>query len=378
LELGEKGMRKSVRIKRLIREFIDKLNLDLSGLVVLTEAASGTYFCTSLIAAMANAENVIALSKNSRYGYAQDIIDNTLSMAQIFGVGRNCIHAVDQLGPDLIGKADIITNLGFVRPITKEFISHMKRSAVVSLMYETWEFRQQDLDLSESLQRGIPVLGTNEQHRALKILDYIGPLCIKILVEAELEIVRSKIVMVGSNKFVKNIVKTLATSGADVLCATNFDSHLIGELGGMKIGNSLKEARVQEHMKNCDALIINTYPDQRSVVGKNADISPTRLSELSPETVIVQFNGLIERESLEGHSFTVLPHEEPDTGHMGWTLAHLGPKPVIALNCAGLKVGELLARGRLKGLSCEAAKRKALRNSICQDFSVDQYKIYRK
>lgn len=371
-------MKRPVRIKRLIREFIGKLNLDLSGLVVLTEAASGNYVCTPLIAAMANAENVIALSKNSRHGYAQDIIDNTLSMAKIFGIGRDSIHAVDQLEPDLIEKADIITNLGFVRPIGKEFISHMKRSAVVSLMYETWEFRQQDLDLSESLQRGIPVLGTNEQHHALKILDYIGPLCIKILLEAELEIVRSKIVIVGSNKFVKNIVKTLATSGADVLCATDFDSRLIGELGGMKIGNSLKEERAQEHMKNCDALFINTYPDQGTVIGKNADISPTQLSELSPETVIVQFNGLIERESLEGHSFTVLPHEEPERGHMGWTLAHLGPKPVIALNCAGLKVGELLARGRLKGLSYEAAKGKALRNSICQDFSVDQYKKYRK
>jgi hypothetical protein len=52
----------------------------------------------------------------------------------------------------------------------------------------------------------------------------------------------------------------------------------------------------------------------------------------------------------------------------------LGPRAVIVLNCAGLKVGELLARSRLKGLSCEVAGRKALRNPICQDFSADQYK----
>ena len=80
--------------------------------------------------------------------------------------------------------------------------------------------------------------------------------------------------------------------------------------------------------------------------------------------VIVQFNGLIDRKSFDGYRFTCHPREEPTPGHMGWTLAYFGPKPVMALNCAGLKVDEVLARGRLKGLSCEAAKWKALRNPI--------------
>lgn len=376
-ELGEKKIKWLVRVKRLIEEFIDGLNLDLSGLVVLTEAASGNYVFTPLIAAMANAEKVIAVTKDSKYGRAEDIIDNTLSMAKTFGIERDSIHILDNLRPDLIEEADITTNLGFVRPINKEFISHLKKPAVISLMYETWEFREQDLDLAESLQRGIPVLGVNEQHHALKIFDYIGHLCMKILFEAELEIFRSKIVVVGDNKFGKNIIKTLATAGADILCTTSFDPRLIGKLGGIKIGNSIREERAQQNIKDCDALIVNTYPDQSTVIGESGDISPTRLSELSPETVIVQFNGLIDRKSFDGYRFTCLPREEPTPGHMGWTLAYLGPKPVIALNCAGLKVGELLARGRLKGLSCEAAKWKALRNPICQDFSADQYKKYR-
>ena len=377
-EPSKKRRKRTVRMKRLIQEFIERLNLDLSGLVVLTEAASGNYVCTPLIAAMANAKNVIALSKDSKYGKAREITDNTLSMARILGIGRDRIQVFDNFRPDLIEEADIITNLGFVRPIDKTFISHLKMSAVISLMYETWEFREQDLDLPESLQRGIPVLGVNEQHHALRILDYIGPLCSKILFEAQLEIVGSKIVVVGDNKFGKNIVKTLAASGADVLCATSFDSRIVGELGGMKIGNSLKEERAQEYMKNCDALIVNTYPDQNAIIGKSGDISPTRLSELSPETVIVQFNGLVERKSLKGQGLTLLPDEEPTPGHMGWTLAYLGPKPVIALNSGGLKVGELLARSRMEGVSCRAAKLKALTNPICQDFSIDQYSKYEK
>ena len=376
-ELGEREIRWLVRAKRLIKEFIDCLNLDLSGLVVLTEAASGNYAFTPLIAAMANAEKVIAVTKDSKYGRAEDIIDNTRSIAKTFGIKRDSIHILDDLRPDLIEEADIITNLGFVRPINKEFISHLKKTAAISLMYDTWEFREQDLDLAQSLQRGIPVLGVNEQHNALRIFDYVGHLCMKILFEAELEIFRSKIVVVGNNKFGKNIIKTLAIAGADILYTTSFDPRVIGKLGGTKIGNSIREEHAQQSIKNCDALIVNTYPDQSTVVGESGDISPARLLELSPDTVIVQFNGLIDRKSFDGYGFTCLPREEPTPGHMGWTLAYLGPKPVIALNGAGLKVGELLARGMLKGLSCEAAKWKALRNPICQDFSADQYKKYR-
>jgi len=376
-ELGERKIKWLVRAKRLIKEFVDGLNLDLSGLVVLTEAASGNYVFTPLIAAMANAEKVIAITKDSKYGKAEDIIDDTLSMARTFDIERDSIDISDSLGPDLIEEADIITNLGFVRPINKEFISHLKKTAVISLMYETWEFREQDLDFGQSLQKEIPVLGVNEQHHALKIFDYIGHLCMKTLFEAKLEIFRSKIVLLGNNRFGKNIIKTLATVGADVLCTTSFDPRLIQKLGGTKIGNNMREERTQQRIKHCDALIVNTYPDQSTVIGESGDISPRRLSELSPETVILQFNGLIDRKSFDGYGLTCLPREEPAPGHMGWTLAYLGPKPVIALNCAGLKVGELLARGRLKGLSCEAAKWKALRNSVCQDFSADQYKKYR-
>jgi len=109
-----------------------------------------------------------------------------------------------------------------------------------------------------------------------------------------------------------------------------------------------------------------------TIIGDNVEIGACTCAR-----VIVQFNGLINRKSFDGYRFTCLPREEPTLGHMGWTLAYLSPKPVIALNCAGLKVGELLARGRLKGLGCGAAKWKALRNPICQDFSADQYKKYR-
>jgi hypothetical protein len=370
------GIESPARSKNLVEEYVEQLKLDLSGMVVLTEAASGNYIYTPLIAAMANARKVLALTRDSRYGKARGVTENTRLLARYFGVEKKTIQVVASLSPQMIRKADVVTNLDFLRPINKDFISNLKPTVVISLMYETWEFREEDLDLHECWKNGIPVLGTNEHHEVLRIFDYIGHLCLKILLEAEIEVFRSKIVLVGDNDFGRNIVETLSTVGTEVLWVTNNPSDEVKKLGGTRIGRSLKEFSVQSGIRDCDAIIVNTYPDRNVVIGKHGDISSKRLKELAPGTTVIQLNGLIERESLDKLGIACLPTEEPRIGHMGWTLAYLGPKPVIALNSGGLKVGELLAKAKLKGLSHVQAEQEALKNQICQDFSPAQHKKY--
>jgi len=373
-EIREKtGIVSPSRVKKLIKKFIAELDIDLSHLVVLTEAASGNYIFTPLIAAVANAEKVIAVTKDSKYGKAKSVIENTLLFAKYFDVDGK-IQVFDVLKPGIIEKADIVTNLGFLRPINKDFISHLKPTAVVPLMYETWEFREYDLDLRECWKKGIPVLGTNEEHEALRIFDYVGHLCLKKLYEAEIEVFRSKIVLVGNNKFGKNIIKTLSAVGAEVLCVTKAEEEEVRQLGGTKIGDSLGEFDVQDKIRSCEAIIINTYPNRDIVIGENGDISARRLGKLAPRTTIIQLNGQVDRKSLDDYGFVYLPKEEPIAGHMGWTLADLGPKPLIALHTGGLKVGELLARARLKGLHRIEAEHEALKHHICQNFSPKQRK----
>jgi len=373
---SEIGIESPARSKNIVEEYVKQLKLDLSGLVVLTEAASGNYIYTPLIAAIADARKVIALTRDSRYGKARDMTENTHLAARYFGIEKKRIQIVESLSPKIIGKADIVTNLGFLRPIDKQFISNLKPTAVMSLMYATWEFREEDLDLRECWKKGVPVLGTNEQHEVLRIFDYIGHLCLKILLEAEVEVFRSKIILVGDNDFGRNIVRTLSAAGAEILWVTNASGGEVKKLGGTKIGCNLKELSVQNSLRNCDAIIVNAYPDRSVVIGKYGDISSRRLKKLAPGTTVIQLNGLIERESLDMLGVACLPTKEPRIGHMGWTLAYLGPKPVIALNSGGLKVGELLARARLKGLSRGQAEQEALKNHICQDFSLAQHKKY--
>jgi hypothetical protein len=370
------GIESPARSKNLVEEHIEQLKLDLSELVVLTEAASGNYIYTPLIAAVAKARKVLAFTRDSRYGKAKDVTENTYLLARYFGIEKKRIQIFESLSPQMISKADVVTNLGFVRPIDKDFISNLKPTAVISLMYETWEFREEDLDLRECWRKGIPVLGTNEQHDVLRIFDYIGPLCLKILLEAEIEVFRSKVVLVGNNDFGRNIVGTLSAADAQVSWVTNTSADDVKNLGGTKIGCSLKEPSVQIGLRDCDAVIVNTYPDKEVAIGKGGDISAKRLKELAPGTTVIQLNGSIERDSLDKLDIACLPREEPAANHMGWTLGYLGPRPVVGLNSGGLKVGELLGRARMKEPSRVEAEREALKNHICQDFSPSQHKKY--
>ncbi|WP_156952309.1 hypothetical protein [Bradyrhizobium sp. WSM1743] len=52
---------------------IARMELDLSGLTVLTEAASGAYAVTAVLAGMAGAKHVYAFTKTGRHGTVADV-----------------------------------------------------------------------------------------------------------------------------------------------------------------------------------------------------------------------------------------------------------------------------------------------------------------
>ena len=106
-----------------IRTRIAALKLDLTGLRVVTEAATGAYACTAVIAAMAGAAQVVCTARDTaRYGRFEDAAAATLALARQAGVdGRLDIRPM--IGPEVFRQCDILTNSGHLRPITAEVIS---------------------------------------------------------------------------------------------------------------------------------------------------------------------------------------------------------------------------------------------------------------
>lgn len=65
--------------------------------------------------------------------------------------------------------------------------------------------------------------------------------------------------------------------------------------------------------------------------------------------VVVQFAGAVPVDRLQAAAIRVEPPHALAPRRMARTLAHLGPRPVVELHAAGLKVGELLWRRRRDG-----------------------------
>ena len=300
------------RFIKIIENNVRRLELNLSGYTVVTECATGIYSCTPIIALLAGAERVVAYGQDSKFGSFFSAKKDLLALAHSSNVTINNLTLTNREGElkSWLRKADIITNSGHLRPLDKQKLSNLKRNAVVSLMYEHWELRETDIDLSYCKEKSIKVAGTNERHRDLCIFDYLGPLLVKTLLNANLEVVNNKFLLICDNDFKDYIAKTLLSFGAEVYYYPDF---ALTDLDGIIFAHT---------PYSCGGHLTINY-------------------NLLPKDVFicVQVWGDVNRRFFNS---TWLPETEPTKGHMGIYLSDLGFETVVRLQTGGLKVGELL------------------------------------
>jgi hypothetical protein len=344
-----------IRIGKLIEQAVAKFELDLSNLTVFTEAATGHYALTATIAASARAEKVLAIAADSRYGTASEAAEATLALARDRKV-VNRIEVIRSKTDQRIAQADIITNLGFVRPIDKALLRHLKQTAVIPLMWETWEFRPEDLDLEAARGSGIAVLGTNEHHPDLMIPGYVGHIALKLLLETEVEVYRSEIVVIGSGEFAVQTQATLGSAGAKVTLVP-------------ATRESLRSEPARQAFRSADAIVLMEHQERNQIIGAKGMITAPELHELNPVLTIVHVTGGVDRAALEELGITCHPARFAPPAYMSAATDYLGPRPLIDLHAAGLKVGELLVRARQRGLSAPQAELEVLaRSTLAQGF----------
>jgi hypothetical protein len=312
----------SGRIIRLIERAIAGTGLDLSGLHVLTEAATGVYAVTPVIAAMAGAKRIRAVTRASRYGSVDDVVHSTMTLAAAAGVSDR-IEITEGLRWETLDAVDIVTNSGHLRPLTREMIGRLPASAVVALMYEAWEFRGDDLDLAACADRGVPVVGVNERDPSVDVFSYLGELCARHMQNAGVSVRHSRIALLCDNDFGEPIRATLQG------------------LGGLV---SLIPSVQRLPASDWDAIVIALRPEGAPRIGE-AEVE--HLSRAAPETAaIVQFWGDLDRRAADARGLNVWPPAPPAPGHMAALLSELGPEPIIRLQTGGLRAAECVRRGR--------------------------------
>jgi hypothetical protein len=303
---------------------IKRCELQLHGTTVLTEAATGAYVVTPILAAMAGAEKVYAIAKDSRYGTIEQVIAQTKQIAELAGVSH-AIELITEKSKQIIAEADIITNSGHVRPLNAEMISWMKPTAVIPLMYEAWEFRPEDLDLVACRQHGIKIAGTNERHPAVDVFSFLGIMAIKLLLDAGISVYTNNILLLCDNPFKSYIERSLISAGATVDTVANIST--------------------APQDKNYDAILVALQPRQEPVLSTT---DAEMITATWPGAIIAQYWGDIERSAFVAHNIHIWPEQEPKPGHMAILPAEIGPESTIRLQIGGLKVGEVLWKQNLQ------------------------------
>jgi hypothetical protein len=308
------------RIATLMRAALDALDLDLDGRWVVTEAATGAYAVTPVLAAMAGAAQVEAIARDTPYGRAEDAVAAVRELAAAVGVGRT-IRFAGSLGEASLERADIVTNSGSVRPIDARATRRMRPGSAVPLMYEAWEIRAPDVDLEACRRRGIRVSGTNERHPAVDVFSYHGMMAARLLTDAGIAVHGSRVLVLCDNAFAPYLVRGLHACGADVGRAS-----------------ALGHASLDPPP---DAVLVALRPCPWPTVGHDEAML---LAGHAPGAVVVQYWGDVDRDVLHAAGVPVWPRTAPPDGHMAILPSAIGPEPIVRLQAAGLKVGELLCR----------------------------------
>lgn len=341
------------------KQIIEAIGLDLTDLCVYTEAATGGYCVTPVLAALAGARRVFALAKDSRFGTAEQAFAATGAFARLAGVLEGMTFVTDKRPIDL-SEVDILTNSGHIRPIDQATIAWLKPTAVVSLMYEAWEFRAPDLDLQACNARGIAVAGTDESHPLAGIRDFLGIMALKLLLDGGIEVVGTQVLIWSDNRFWSDIASTLAAVGAEVsiVCPHELWHTSSGAgLGIRYIGDVDDLPQRIDHMAGAETLILVMSPTDTVWIGQKgqAVVEVEALATVAPGVCVAQFCGAVDRDALQENGLRAIPDEEPPPQHMGVLPSDLGLVPMLRLQAGGLKVGELMARQRLAGSSPQAA-----------------------
>jgi hypothetical protein len=330
-------------IDKLVRQ-VKNLQLNLEGKTVLTEAATGAYIVTPVLAALAGAK-VYAYSKTTRYGKVEEVFSSTMELAKTFKEFDLDIHFIEKLDPEIIAQADIITNSGHLRPLNESMLSHAKNEMVIPLMYEAWEWREADMDIQYIRKRGFKIGATNERHPDVDVFNYLGDMALKQIFDAGITPYKNRFILLCNNDFGPFIAKVLGNvcERLGVIDRNEnkgrYDLNQIDWIGGFP------NLQIPESYRNAEAVVFTAYPFDQAWIGEKTPINLQQLQSQLSDPFILRYAGDVDETFLENKGIRFFP-VHVHSGHMGILPSAIGYDPIIRLQSGGLKAGEVLLNGK--------------------------------
>jgi|AntDeeMinimDraft_6_1070357.scaffolds.fasta_scaffold01485_4 hypothetical protein len=344
------------RANRIIKSALNDYDLNLSGLTVYTEAATGPYLYSPILAASAGAKHVYAVTDDSRYGTKEEVQRLTNHAAQKWDV-ENRITVTFDTKKTQISDTDIITNSGFVRPISEQMVSWAKKTAVVPLMYEPWEFRPDDIALDACVDHDILVMGLDEGAEPLSIYPYGGFLGVKLLFNMGIEGYKNSVLLIGGGiGFGHSMHESFTALGISTEWFADGESEArpYSEL----------QTHLRNHMAEYDAIVIAEHDAELQFIGADGIVTARELKQQNPALRIGVVAGQVDQTALDQAGLDYYPDQIRGYGYQSYQPSELGLKPPLELYAAGLRVGEIMARHRLSGCSVGRTSLLAERNPL--------------
>jgi hypothetical protein len=154
----------------------------------------------------------------------------------------------------------------------------------------------------------------------------VGLSAVKLLFDAGVEVYRSRVAVLGEGAFARHVALALQALEAEVLPLSDGFAPLPPDL---------------------DAIIVAEHLSREVVLGGQGMES---LAAGSPGAVIVHISGAVDWEAATRLGIAKHPNVTATAGYMSVTADYPGPRALIELHAAGLKVGRELAAARERGL----------------------------
>jgi len=306
-----------------IKYSIQKFNLNLKDKIVLTEASTGDYRCTAIIAEQAGAKKIYALAKNTSYGNIDDIKSNYI---EYFKTNRKSNIKIIESLEEIEDRVDIVTNSGFVRPIDERILKYIHSNSVITLMYEPWEFRSSDIDMDLMYKQGIKVYGTDEHDSRLMTMDYIGITALYLLLDWKItHFSNQRILILGSEEFTEPIERVLVKNGYIAKSTDNYSEKFTDY--------------------DYDIFIVAEHKNQKFIIGdRDAYIDKWRLDK---NKRVIHICGNVDFDEVE---FTHIPNSPAPFGFMSYRTDYVDSMALIDLQTASFKVAEGMVEANRIGL----------------------------
>lgn len=320
------------RALRIVKKHIEALQVNLRNQVVLTETGSNYYLYLPIMAALCGAKKVYALSRDSSYGKAKDIIAEAQQLADVLQLSQISFFE-NNLPEEVFNDTTVVTNSGALRPLNAEFLAKFKEPFVLPLMFEAWEIRASDLDIHYCKQHQIKVAGTSEHHPDVAVFRYSGLLAMKLAFEAGFEVCGNTIVLVSNDDFGKTIHAYFESQGATVIWVD-------------------EPEKAKPHFATADFVFLAKYDEDRNYFSdKDAIFVGEEINTLNPALVFVHLYGNVDIAYCKQHHIHVYPQKQGRAQVMTQTLGYVGLEPILKLQAAGLKVAEEMLHHNVSSLS---------------------------